>query len=71
MSDVIFVGLRVKFKGYVWFWDVLSNLLTSLVPLYLAIGKSHLQVRTFCIVIVLVVLASCFSFIQVVLFAIF
>ncbi len=49
-----------KPKGYVWFRDVMSNVLTSLVTLYLAIGKSRLHVRTFCIVIVLVVVAGSF-----------
>ncbi len=52
--DINFLRITGKPKGYVWFRGVLSKSLTSLVPLYL--------------VIVLVVLASCFFlFIQVVL----
>ena len=44
---LIFAGLWVNLRDMYSVWDVLSKVLTSLVPLYLAIRKSRLHVRTF------------------------
>ncbi len=59
-TDVNFRRITGKPKGCTRYWDALSKLLTSLTPLYLAIGKSRLHVCTFCIVIILLVVASSF-----------